>query len=76
MEDAMIDHHSQIIELQDRAADCELLGSLSADPELRFESRRRAKELRARARALADAEYQSRAIAGSAASSFARSARQ
>jgi hypothetical protein len=51
----MNDLQTQILELESKAADCELMGSLSADPELRFESRRRAAELQEKARALRDA---------------------
>lgn len=44
-----------IAELENKAADCELMGSLAADPEQRFESRRRAEQFRKEAAALRDA---------------------
>ena len=48
----MSDLQERMAELEDKAADCELLGSLSADPELRAECRRRAIEFHEKAREL------------------------
>ena len=50
----MSDVRKQIIDLQNQAADNELLGSLAADPEQRAESRRRAEEFDRQARNLRD----------------------
>jgi hypothetical protein len=41
-------------ELENELADCTLMGSLSADPEVRSESRRRAEDLQDRIRDLRD----------------------
>jgi hypothetical protein len=49
------DIQEQIVALQNEAADCELMGSLSADPEVRAECRRRAEQLHRQARELRDA---------------------
>jgi hypothetical protein len=48
----MKDHRKQLGELEDRLADCRLMGRLSSDPEIRFQSRSRAIEVQEQIRAL------------------------
>ena len=50
----MSDIETMIVELQNEAADCELMGSLAADPEVRAECRRKAEALHEKARKLRD----------------------
>lgn len=50
----MSDVQEQIVDLQNKAADSELLGSLAADPEQRAESRRKAEKFHQQARDLRD----------------------
>jgi hypothetical protein len=51
----MNDLQTRIAELENKAADCELLGSLAADPEVRAENRRRVTRLHEQAWALREA---------------------
>ena len=48
----MTDHHDLIVELENKAADCKLLGSLAADPRVREENNKRVTWLEEQARAL------------------------
>ena len=48
----MSDIQEQIRQLQNQAADCELMGSLAVDPELRALARRRAEHLHQQIREL------------------------
>lgn len=50
----MPDLQDQIAQLESEAADCELMGSLSSDPEVRAVNRKRATELQEQAWALRD----------------------
>ena len=50
----MTDLEIEIAALESKAADCDLMGSLSADPEVRAECRRRSTDLKREARALQD----------------------
>jgi hypothetical protein len=54
---AMSSIENRIAELEEKAANYEMMGALAADPELRAESRRRAEELLEKARALREEFY-------------------
>jgi hypothetical protein len=51
----MNDLHTRIVELESKAADCELLSSLAADSKVRAENRKRVAELQEQAWALREA---------------------
>jgi hypothetical protein len=51
----MDDIQTRIAELESKAADCELLGSLASDSKVRAENRKRVRELQEQAWALREA---------------------
>jgi hypothetical protein len=56
----MSELQTQIAELENQAADCELVGSLSNDPKVRAANRKRATELQERAWALRNSNTERR----------------